>query len=235
MLNGRSVAYTPPAAIEQQMRSALASLAQEQPGNLKYSRPAMRLAQNMATLFQAHPFREGNTRTLLAFMEQYARHHQQPLDQALINRVPSETRDALVLATQGQIRPLSEMVRNARYSEEQRAHPVPAADGAALVRNLLAVAGAHREARRAYRPAPSPVPITLFRARETAPGDGAAEADEALGWRDVSAAPIDVLWVPGDHVTMMAERHAPQLAESLRPHLAELGRTGPAGRVAQGR
>jgi cell filamentation protein len=124
VLNGRSVAYTPPAAIEQQMRSALASLAQEQPGNLKDSRPAMRLAQNMATLFQAHPFREGNTRTLLAFMEQYARHHKQPLDQALINRVPSETRDALVLATQGQIRPLSEMVRNARYSEAQRAHPV---------------------------------------------------------------------------------------------------------------
>ena len=124
VLQGKSVAYTPPAGIEQQMRTALASLVQEQPGNLKESRPAMRLAQNMATLFQAHPFREGNTCTLLAFMEQYARHHQQPLDQALINRVPSETRDALVLATRGQIRPLSEMVRNARYSEEQRAHPV---------------------------------------------------------------------------------------------------------------
>ena len=114
----------PQAQIDEQMRSALASLAQQEPGNLKESRPAMRLAETMATLFQAHPFREGNTRTLLAFMEQYARHHRQPLDQALINRVPSETRDKLVLATRGQIRPLSEMVRNARYSEEQRAHPV---------------------------------------------------------------------------------------------------------------
>ncbi|KMO26987.1 cell filamentation protein Fic, partial [Methylobacterium variabile] len=45
-------------------------------------------------------------------------------DQALINRVPSETRDKLVLATRGQVQPLAEMVRNARYSEEQRAHPV---------------------------------------------------------------------------------------------------------------
>lgn len=124
MLSGRSVAYTPPAAISEQMRSTLSSLAQEQPGNFKDSRPAMRLAENMATLFQIHPFREGNTRTLLVFMEQYARHHKQPLDQALINRVPSETRDKLVLATRGQIRPLAEMVRNARYSEEQRAHPV---------------------------------------------------------------------------------------------------------------
>jgi cell filamentation protein len=124
VLNGRSVAYTPPAGIDQQMRTALASLAQEQPGNLKESRPAMRLAGTMATLFQAHPFREGNTRTLLAFMEQYARHHKQPLDQALINRIPSETRDKLVLATRGEIQPLTLMVRNARYSEEQRAHPV---------------------------------------------------------------------------------------------------------------
>ncbi len=124
VLKGKSVAYTPPAQIDAQMKSALSSLAQEKPGNLKESRPAMRLAENMATLFQAHPFREGNTRTLLAFMEQYARHHQQPLDQALINRVPSETRDKLVLATRGQIQPLAEMVRNARYSEEQRAHPL---------------------------------------------------------------------------------------------------------------
>ena len=124
VLNGRSVAYAPPAQIDGLMRSALSSLAREEPGNLKDSRPAIRLAQNMATLFQAHPFREGNTRTLLAFMEQYARHHKQPLDQALINRVPSETRDKFVLATRGQIQPLAEMVRNARYSEEQRAHPV---------------------------------------------------------------------------------------------------------------
>jgi cell filamentation protein len=124
VLSGRSVAYTPPAKIDEQVRAALSSLAQQEPGNLKESRPAIRLAGTMATLFQAHPFREGNTRTLLAFMEQYARHHQQPLDQALINRVPSETRDKLVLATRGQIQPLAQMVRNARYSEEQRAHPV---------------------------------------------------------------------------------------------------------------
>ncbi|WP_430912228.1 Fic/DOC family protein [Methylobacterium sp. sgz302541] len=123
-LKGQSVKYSPPAASEQHAQAALAQLQRGEPGNLKDSRPAIRFAQTMAALWQAHPFREGNTRTLLAFMEQYARHHGQPLDQALINRVPSETRDALVVATRGMIRPLSEMVRNARYSEEQRAHPV---------------------------------------------------------------------------------------------------------------
>ncbi|WP_066922493.1 Fic family protein [Methylobacterium sp. CCH5-D2] len=123
VLQGKSVAYSPPAAIEGHAQAALAQLRSE-PGNLKDSRPAIRFAQTMAALWQTHPYREGNTRTLLAFMEQYARHHKQPLDQALITRVPSETRDALVLATRGQIRPFGEMVRNARYSEEQRAHPV---------------------------------------------------------------------------------------------------------------
>ncbi|GAA0241506.1 hypothetical protein LNAOJCKE_4923 [Methylorubrum aminovorans] len=123
VLNGQSVAYSPPAAIEGRARSALEGLRQP-PGDLKQDRPTIVYAQAFAALWQAHPFREGNTRTLLAFMEQHARHHHQPLDQGLINRVPSETRDALVLATRGKIRPLAEMVQNARYSEEMRAHPV---------------------------------------------------------------------------------------------------------------
>ncbi|GAA0331149.1 hypothetical protein GCM10009087_46640 [Sphingomonas oligophenolica] len=98
----------------------------------------------------------------------------------------------------------------------------PAAQGDALVRNLLRVAQAHREARLAWRPVASRVPITLFRASDImADDDMALVDDEALGWRAVSAAPVRVHWVPGDHVTMMAERHAPRLAESLRSCLAE--------------
>jgi len=98
----------------------------------------------------------------------------------------------------------------------------PAAQGDVLVRNLLRVAQAHREARLAWRPAASPVPITLFRASDIiADDDAGVVEDEALGWRAVSAAPVRVHWVPGDHVTMMAERNAARLAESLRSCLAE--------------
>ena len=123
VLQGKSVAYSPPTAIESQAQSALDRLRQP-PGDLKQDRPTVAYAQAFAALWQAHPFREGNTRTLLAFMEQHARHHRQPLDQGLINRVPSETRDALVLATRGQLRPFSQMIQNARYSDEQRAYPL---------------------------------------------------------------------------------------------------------------
>jgi thioesterase domain-containing protein/acyl carrier protein len=97
---------------------------------------------------------------------------------------------------------------------------LPAADGAMLVRSLIAVASAHRQARRAYRPGPSPVTITLFRAIDGAADDRPAD-EEDLGWREASGASVRVLWVPGDHVTMMAERNASRLAEGLRPLLGE--------------
>lgn len=97
----------------------------------------------------------------------------------------------------------------------------PAAQGDELVRNLLRVAQAHREARLAWQPAASPIPITLFRASDIMADDEPAMIDdEALGWRGVSAGPVRVLWVAGDHVTMMAERNAASLAESLRSCLA---------------
>ncbi|WP_404337324.1 amino acid adenylation domain-containing protein [Sphingomonas sp. MMS12-HWE2-04] len=93
---------------------------------------------------------------------------------------------------------------------------LPAEDGAQLVRNLLAVAQAHRTARRRYRPKSSPVPITLFRA-----SDSDRTGEETLGWRQVAGAPVRVEWVRGDHVTMMAERNAAELAERLSACLAE--------------
>jgi amino acid adenylation domain-containing protein len=98
----------------------------------------------------------------------------------------------------------------------------PAALGDNLVRNLLAVAQAHRAARLGYRPAASRVPITLFRASDVATDDDVATIDdEALGWREISTVPVRVKWVPGDHVTMMAERNAASLAASLLACLAE--------------
>jgi hypothetical protein len=47
------------------------------------------------------------------------------------DRVPSETRDALVLATRGKIRPLAEMVQNARHSEVKasRVRVLPSRNG----------------------------------------------------------------------------------------------------------
>jgi thioesterase domain-containing protein len=94
------------------------------------------------------------------------------------------------------------------------------------MRNLLTVSRAHVAARRAYHPAASQVPITLFRARDARSSDHAAPgadvtARQSLGWSAVSEHPVRILWVPGDHVTMMNEPNARALAQSFGVCLSE--------------
>jgi thioesterase domain-containing protein/acyl carrier protein len=111
----------------------------------------------------------------------------------------------------------------------RRNDAVPFDEAAALIRNLLTVSRAHVAARRAYRPAPSPVPVTLFRARAEPAAGGDGLGGESLGWSAVSPQPVRVLWVPGDHVTMMNEPHASALAQRFGLCLADALRTGAAG------
>jgi thioesterase domain-containing protein len=75
------------------------------------------------------------------------------------------------------------------------------------------------------------VPVILFRATDAAhtpdgPSGWDAERRETLGWSAVSKAPVHVVRVPGDHVTMMNDQNAGFLAESLRPHLSAAIRRG---------
>jgi len=99
-------------------------------------------------------------------------------------------------------------------------------EGAELVRNLVKVSKAHLEARRAYQPGISPVPITLFRARDVrsmdpaSPGGDSVNA-QSLGWSAASEVPVRILRVPGDHVTMMSEPNVRSLAQSLGLILSE--------------
>jgi thioesterase domain-containing protein/acyl carrier protein len=88
-------------------------------------------------------------------------------------------------------------------------------DGSAdLVRNLLEVSRAHLAARRAYRPGPSSIPVTLFRAR-----NGAADADAAYGWS--ALAPVRVVDAAGGHIEMLQEPHVRGLAVQFAACLNE--------------
>ncbi|UFZ08166.1 amino acid adenylation domain-containing protein [Bradyrhizobium ontarionense] len=108
----------------------------------------------------------------------------------------------------------------------ERADALPFGDAYKMMCNLLNVSRAHVEARRSYHPAPSAVPVTLFRVHDAGPADdSSADGDaifrDSLGWSAVSSRPVRVFRVPGDHVTMMNEPHVGVLAESLRSCLSE--------------
>ncbi len=121
---GASVDYAAPALIETEAKAALAALNDAKFKDLGRRAEALGFASQIADLWRTHPFREGNTRTLFAFVEQFTRERGQPLDQTVISRVPSETRDALALATTGRVSNLVTLISQARRAEEQRTHPV---------------------------------------------------------------------------------------------------------------
>ena len=64
-----------------------------------------------------------------------------------------------------------------------------------------------------------PVPIALFRAKETDPEAEPSEIrqrDGSWGWQDFTSEPVEMYDVPGDHITMFAEPHVRGLADQLK-------------------
>ncbi|MFM0286805.1 non-ribosomal peptide synthetase [Paraburkholderia megapolitana] len=79
-----------------------------------------------------------------------------------------------------------------------------------------------------YAPAaePLPVPITLFRSTERDPGDfdpspevAQLHLDPTWGWSGFSTLPVEVVDVPGDHLTMLLDPHASVLATHVNQSL----------------
>ena len=79
----------------------------------------------------------------------------------------------------------------------------------AMVRNMLRIVKAHTRARYSYHPQPASFPITIFQAAQET-------GDCSLVWADLTRPRPNAIIVPGDHVSMMAEPHVPELAKHLR-------------------
>jgi len=74
-----------------------------------------------------------------------------------------------------------------------------------------------------YRPAPYPGRIVFFRSADRiAAFKGALD----FGWGTLAAGGCEVHVVPGDHISMLEEPHAAELAERLIPYLGEPSQSG---------
>lgn len=80
--------------------------------------------QIMTKVWQAHAFREGNTRTTSVFMHQYASERGFDLDRFVTARYPSEMRDIFAKATVSDLRDLTKMLVEARETALERNHPI---------------------------------------------------------------------------------------------------------------
>jgi fido (protein-threonine AMPylation protein) len=73
---------------------------------------AEKLAHHMAEIWEAHPFREGNTRATLSFINQLSHDAGYPLPDRIAKN-PVEFRNALVLYSQDRREPLQEIMKEA--------------------------------------------------------------------------------------------------------------------------
>ena len=98
VLGGISIEYSPHAEIEVSLEKYLSQLRAIEWFKLPRDRQAAKFTKYFSYLWQIHPFREGNTRTITHFCCQFADSVNMPIDRQLFQRNSEYLRNALVAA-----------------------------------------------------------------------------------------------------------------------------------------
>jgi cell filamentation protein len=99
VLGFMSVNYSFPSEIKRHANAAIKKFHSEKWSELDADEQALRLAKYTAALWQAHPFREGNTRTVTAFATEFAKSKGIVMNKKLLAKNSGYVRDCLVLAS----------------------------------------------------------------------------------------------------------------------------------------
>jgi cell filamentation protein len=99
VLGGLSVEYADITKIRQRLELSLSHLQKVDWGSLNIPDKAESFSRRMADIWKIHPFREGNTRTVVTFCCDFADSHDFPLDRELFKDNSAYVRAALVAAS----------------------------------------------------------------------------------------------------------------------------------------
>jgi cell filamentation protein len=99
VLGGLSVEYSNIADIAKHLDSAFTRLNEINWPALKVDEQAIKFSQCLAEIWKVHPFREGNTRTIVTFCCDFADSHHFSLDRELFKNNSAYVRTALVAAS----------------------------------------------------------------------------------------------------------------------------------------
>jgi len=102
VLGGDTVRYDEPDDIEKDCKRILKKLNATDWSVLSIDETADLFSRLIAELWQIHPFREGNTRSVVTFATQFAEVHGFRMDKILLKESAAYVRDALVKASDGQ-------------------------------------------------------------------------------------------------------------------------------------
>ena len=100
VLGGDAVSYAHPKLIKKELNEASKEIAKLKKSDSKQNL-LFKLVRIAAKIWQTHPFREGNTRTVIAFIVLLAERLQIEIDYSLFEKHAAYVRNALVWASQG--------------------------------------------------------------------------------------------------------------------------------------
>lgn len=99
LLAGRSVWYSNDEDIQKDLDASFAELHSRQWNELFRTEFVRELARRFPRIWQVHPFREGNTRTVVMMMTFFVEHHGYHMDQELMAASAGYVRDSFVMAS----------------------------------------------------------------------------------------------------------------------------------------
>lgn len=99
VLGYMSIEYAQPERISAEGEAVLKRMNSREWGKMDLPTQAKFLAADTADLWKVHSFREGNTRTTITFMCQFADSHYMPIERELFEKNAHYVRNALVAAT----------------------------------------------------------------------------------------------------------------------------------------
>lgn len=102
VLGGDTIRYSDVGNIEKDVNDIIEKLNNTQWSSLGIQETAESFAKLIAKLWQIHPFREGNTRTIITFATQFSEMHGFSMSKNLLRENSGYVRDALVKASDGQ-------------------------------------------------------------------------------------------------------------------------------------
>lgn len=101
VLGGDTVRYSIPGCIENDAGTVIENINTVKWNELTIEETAEKFSKLIANLWQVHPFREGNTRTVMTFATQFAESHGFKMNKVLLKENADYVRDALVKASDG--------------------------------------------------------------------------------------------------------------------------------------
>ena len=102
VLGGDTIRYSLPDNIENDLIATVGELKSVKWSELSIDETADMFARKIAAVWQVHPFREGNTRTIITYATQFAMTYGFKMDKQLLKESAGYVRDALVKASDGE-------------------------------------------------------------------------------------------------------------------------------------